>query len=186
MIDVNEVLELSAADEASRLWEASKEIYHAAPQDVSAILESLDLGIRAVEILGFHRIEPVRDKFPATIASHLEPPAPDVEVQRDAVEQPRCLGFRELLDLMSEEELPCVARDMHHGWEDRRCACMRGRALTNEAIGFSVGADDREQLLLLLAYRNRIFRYPPPVRIVVSEVVDSFPRLEELVKKLEA
>ena len=42
-----------------------------------------------------------------------------------------------------------------------------------------------QKLLLLSAYRVRIFRYPPPLRIVPEEILDAFPALECFVEKLQ-
>ncbi len=41
-------------------------------------------------------------------------------------------------------------------------------------------------LLLLAAYRNRLFRYPPPIRIVPAEISAAFPVLQGLVESLTA
>ena len=40
--------------------------------------------------------------------------------------------------------------------------------------------------MLLGAYRNRLFRLPPPVRIVPEEVVNAFPQLLDLAEHLFA
>ena len=72
-----------------------------------------------------------------------------------------------VLDLLSDDALECVAPGMHRGWEDRRFSCRRSRETASEAVGYRIPPDDREALLLLSAYRNRVFRLPPPVRVVV-------------------
>ena len=74
---------------------------------------------------------------------------------------------------------------MHRGWEDRRFSCARSRKVAIEAIGFTIDALARERLLLLAAYRNRLFHYPPPVSIEPGEVRDAFPALTDLMQRLE-
>ena len=94
------------------------------------------------------------------------------------------MQFTDILDLLSEEQLDCVGPKLHRGWEDRRFSCRRSRATAAEAIGLTVDAAERDRLLLLAAYRNRIFRYPPPIRIVPAEIVEAFPALAALVQSL--
>ena len=57
-------------------------------------------------------------------------------------------------------------------------------ASAQEALGFALGADQRDRLLLLSAYRNRIFRTPPPIRVVPAEIEAAFGDLEELIERL--
>jgi hypothetical protein len=52
------------------------------------------------------------------------------------------------------------------------------------ALGVWIGEVERRDLLLLSAYRNRIFRAPPPVRVVPGEILAAFDSLEELVRRL--
>ena len=42
----------------------------------------------------------------------------------------------------------------------------------------------RDDLLLLAAYRNRIFRYPPPVRVERARVLQAFDALSSLIQSL--
>ena len=54
------------------------------------------------------------------------------------------------------------------------------------ATGVTLDEKKREALVVIGAYRNRIFLLPPPVRIVADEVLDAFPALAELVDALFA
>jgi len=47
-----------------------------------------------------------------------------------------------------------------------------------------LGEEKRKNLILIGAYRNRIFRLPPPVWIIPDEVKGAFPTLIELVEDL--
>jgi hypothetical protein len=171
-----EQITLDAEEEARRLWQGASDARARAAEDLVALCEVLDLGLRAAEILLIHRLQSVRDKFPATIALQLETPDPALDVMRDAIAEPKAIQFTELLDLLSAEDLECVGPRLHRGWEDRVFSCRRSRTTASEAIGLTLTGPEREQLLLLSAYRNRIFRYPPPTRIRPADVPKEQPR----------
>ena len=179
-----ETITLGPLDEARRLWQGAVEARKSADEDVVALCNCLDLGLHAAEILVIHLLQPVKASFPATIGLGLETPDPEVDVYRDAISAPKALQFTDLLDLLSEEELECVGPRLHRGWEDRRFSCRRSRATSSEALGVTVGETQRNDLLLLAAYRNRIFRYPPPVRVERARVLRAFDALSELIESL--
>ncbi|HSG82694.1 MAG TPA: hypothetical protein VLC48_10610, partial [Gemmatimonadota bacterium] len=152
--------------------------------DLVSLCESLDLGLHAAEILVIHRLQSVKDQFPATIGLQLNMPEPQVDAHRDGISVPKTLEFIDVIDLLSDEELECVSPGLHRGWEDRRFSCRRSRTAAGEAVGLTLSAADQDKLLLLAAYRNRLFRSPPPVRVVPEEIVNGFPALERLVEGL--
>jgi hypothetical protein len=180
MSQLPDVIELGPEEEAARLWRGAKEAQEKASESLVAMCEALDLGLRAAEILVIHRLQPVKEHFPATIGIQLDRPSSDVEAHRDAVNIPNSLGFTAVLDLLSSEELECVSPGLHRGWEDRRFSCRRSRITAQDALGVVLGPEDRDQLLLLSAYRNRIFRSPPPVRVVRDEILGALPALNRL------
>jgi hypothetical protein len=184
MSEMSDIIHLEAEEEADRLWQGALKAQEAAAEDLVAMCQALDLGLRAAEILITHRLQPVKEQFPATIGIQLDTPSPEVEAHRDAVNVPNSLSFTAILDLLSGEELECVAPGLHRGWEDRRFSCRRSRVTAREALGVSLEEGEREQLLLLAAYRNRIFRSPPPVRVVRDEILGAFPALNRLVEGL--
>ena len=186
MTELAETIHLGPEDEARRLWAGAMEARETASVDFVSLCESLDLGLHAAEILVIQLLQPTKDQFPATIGAQLSLPAPEVDPVRDGIQIPRVLQFNEAIDLLSEEGLECVSPGMHRGWEDRRFSCGRSRATARAAIGLTLSADDQEQLLLLAAYRNRLFRCPPPVRVVPGEILGAFGRLERLVEGLLA
>ncbi len=99
---------------------------------------------------------------------------------------PKALQITEILDLLSADGLDCVAPRLHRGWEDRRFSCARSRKTAREATGVTLEKPEVDSLLLLAAYRNRLFRYPPPIRIVPAEILGAFPALRSLVERLTA
>ena len=184
MSELPQTVTLGPEEEAQRLWQGARDARGQAGDSLAALSESLDLGLRAAEILAVHRLRPIQGQFPATIGLLLDAPSPEVDVYRDAVSVPATLGFTELLDLLSEEALECVGPGLHRGWEDRVFSCRRSRKTAQEALGFSLAAGPRERLLLLSAYRNRIFRTPPPIRLVPAEIEAAFADLDELMERL--
>jgi hypothetical protein len=184
MRELAESIVLGPEEEASRLWGGAGEAFEKADRDLVSLCESLDLGIRAAEILVIQRLQPVKGDFPATIGLLLETPVADVDPIRDSVSAPKTLQFTDVLDLLSGEDLECASPGLHRGWEDRRFACARSRATAQGAVGLALDEEQRQKLLLLAAYRNRIFRYPPPVKIVPGEILSAFAALQSLVDRL--
>lgn len=184
MTPLAESIVLGPEEEATRLWNGALEAFGTAAEDLISLCESLDLGIRAAEILVLQRLQSVKGDFPATIGLLLESPAAEVDIARDAVSTERSLQFTDVLDLLSDDELACASPSLHRGWEDRRFACRRSRKTAQATVGVTLSEADREQLLLLAAYRNRIFRTPPPVRIQPGRILPAFSRLKSLVETL--
>lgn len=184
MSPLPDVIELSAEEEARRLWDGAVKARARADDDLVALCESVDLGLRAAELLVGSALEGVKSEFPATIALLLDRPEAEVDAHRDATNVPATLGFTEVLDLLSAGELECVAPGLHRGWEDRRFSCRRSRETAQQAMGVSLDGEARERLLVLTAYRNRLFRSPPPVRVLPGHILDAFGSLEDLMGKL--
>ncbi len=183
MSEKPEVILLGAEEEAERLWQGALRAQGSASDDFVALCEALDLGLRAAEILVTHKLQPLKDQFPATIGIQLETPSPEVDPERDAINVPNSLPFIAILDLLSGEEMDCVAPGLHRGWEDRRFSCRRSRVTAGEALGVTLTEEERHQLLVLAAYRNRIFRSPPPVQVNRGQVLEAFPALNKLMER---
>ncbi len=182
MNELPEIISLGPEDEAVRLWAGAEEAYERASVSLVSLCEFLDLGIRAAEILVIQRLQLTKQEFPATIAQQLDAPMPEVDTYRDAVAVPKVIQFNEMLDLLSADTLDCIGPRLHRGWEDRRFSCLRSRATGRKAVGVTLDRDTRDRLLLLAAYRNRVFHYPPPIRIVTSEILESHDALKQLVE----
>lgn len=185
MTSLPDSIVLGPLEEARRLWAAVPELERRASSDVVALCELLDLGLRTAEILVIQCLQGSKALFPATIALQLEMPDPEVDPYRDAVTVPKALQFGDIVDLLSAEDLECVGPRLHRGWEDRRFSCRRSRATAQQALGgFRLDAEQQRKLLLLAAFRNRIFRYSPPVRIAPPAILDAFDVLKLLNDKL--
>ncbi len=186
MSGLPDVIELDLQEEATRLWTGAKSAREAADEDIVALCESLDLGLHAAEIFVIRLLQPVRDRFPATIGLQLELPTAEVDPQRDGMTMPHALQFHDIVDLLSGEDLECVSPGLHRGWEDRRFSCRRSRVTAQTEIGVTLDAADQADLLVLAAYRNRLFRYPPPIRIVPAEITNAYGALVRLVEHLSS
>jgi hypothetical protein len=134
--------------------------------------------------MAIRRLQPLAGEFPATIAALLDSPPLEVDPERDLLNPPKSLRFVDVLDMLSESALSCISPQLHHGWEDRVVSCRRSRERAKRATGIVVPADQRDALMVIGAYRNRIFLLPPPVRIVPAKVVAAFPSLANLVEQL--
>ncbi len=177
---------LGPEEEADRLWAGSLAASKRAGEDLMALCEALDLGLHAAEILAIQQLQQVKSEFPATIALQLDTPDPEVEVARDSGTTPKALQFTDVIDLLSEESTDCVSAHLHRGWEDRRFSCRRSRATAQRAVGLTLERGERDKLLVLSAYRNRIFRDPPPVKIRPPMILDGYRVLEALMNRLRA
>ena len=76
MSEMPNIIHLEAEEEAGRLWQGAKRAQETAGGDFIAMCEALDLGLRAAEILVTHRLQPLKDQFPATIGIQLDTPSP--------------------------------------------------------------------------------------------------------------
>jgi hypothetical protein len=183
---LSEPIELGPEEEARRLWAGAERARADAATDLVALIQALDLGVHAAEVLVVQLLQPAKDRFPATIGAQLATPTPEVDPHRDGIHIPKVLQFTDAIDLLSDDGLDCVSPGMHRGWEDRRFACQRSRVVAREAVGVTLSAAEQAHLLLLAAYRNRLFRCPPPVRVVPGEIHDALPALDRLVRRLLA
>jgi len=186
MDELVDTVQLAPRDEADRLWKAAREAFAHGSESFVKLTEALDLGIRAAELYALLKLRPARHSYPATITALLEESPPEIHVDRDAIHVPRALEFLDILDMLSDEGLPCISRKLHRGWEDPWYSCMRSRETSQKAVQGALDQPARDQLLLLLACRNRIFRLPPPVAIPVTKVMEAVPTLERLVESLRS
>jgi len=177
---------LTPESEAERLWRRAEEAFIQAPGSIAQLCEAIDLGVRVVEIGVVSRLQPIRNQFPATIASLLESPPAEIDTMRDFVHPPKSLSYLDLIDMLSEEKLPCISPQLHRGWEDRIESCRRSRETTLSVIEFSLDEAERAPLMLLGAYRNRLFELPPPVKIIPSDVLGAYPSLATMAERLLA
>jgi len=142
---------------------------------------ALGWGWHAVGLLAYLRLQPRRQLFDAWLQDYLHEGEPPLQVDRDARwEERERLSFLELVDLLSEEHLPILKSEFYQGWQDRTSRCHGLRRQMAQIVGGSIGEDQRQQLLLLLAAYHRLIRRPADVELDPAAVRRAFPALVDL------
>jgi hypothetical protein len=151
----------------------------------TALKGALLWGWHAVALLAYVRLQPHREEFDAWVQDYLEPGEPGLNAERDARwENRQRLSSLELIDLLSEVDLPILKPEFYQGWQDRTSRCQTLRRKVAAVIRTSLNAGQREKLLLLLAGYHRLTRLPAGVRLDPSAVWQSFPALLDLLEIL--
>lgn len=142
-------------------------------------------GWHAVALLAYMRLQPQRQDFDAWIWDYLEEGEPALDVIRDSHwEERQRLSLLELLDILSEVDLPLLKPEFYQGWQDRTERCKTLRRQAAAITGTSIGGEQRDELLVLLAAYHRLLRFPVPVELAVEPVLEALPRLLDLVEAL--
>ena len=142
-------------------------------------------GWHAVGLLAYMRLQPQRKEFDAWIWDYLDEGEPALDVVRDSHwEERQRLSLLELLDILSEVDLPLLKPEFYQGWQDRTERCKTLRRQAAAITGFAIGAEQRDSLLVLLAAYHRLLRFPVAVELEVAPVLAAFPRLLDLVESL--
>ncbi len=112
-------------------------------------------------------------------------PEAQIHPERDAlVHAADFLAPIDVIDLLSEKGLPCVAPHLHRGWQDRQRSCLHARQVTTGAIGFWIGGEERSALMAGLAIVNRVALVPPPVQLDPDAIRDAYKPVLHLVERL--
>lgn len=146
---------------------------------------ALQLMLRAAQVLALVHIHKVKDSYPVTNQSLMNQPEAEIDVKRDSrIAHSEFIGFLEILDLFSDEFLPCVAAHIHRGWQDRTQSCREARKTTCNSAGFSLSDAEREGLSLSLAISNRVFCSPPPVNLDAEQISEALDSVLAFIKRL--
>lgn len=149
--------------------------------EVMALKGALGWGWHAIGLLAYLRLQPQQALFDPWLQDYLHEGEPQLQVERDARwEERERLSFLELLDLLSEESLSILKPEFYQGWQDRTSRCHNLRRQLAAVVGGSIGAEQRQQLLLLLAAYHRLIRLPARVELDTAAIRRAFPALLEL------
>jgi len=149
------------------------------------IKEILVWGWHTVSLLTYSRLLPERNSFDPWMQDYLQIGDPDFDVEKDAYwDDRRQLCLLEILDILSDVELPILKPEFYQGWQDKTVRCHELRSLIGKIIGTNISFDHREKLLFLLAVHNRIFHLPSEVTIDKKSIWETFPNLLDLIEKL--
>ena len=157
----------------------------AGSEDILNLKGALAWGWHAVGLLVYLRLQPKRDVFDAWVQDYLHEGEPMLDVERDARwEERERLSFLEILDLLSQVDLPILKPEFYQGWQDRTSRCRGLRRQVNALVGDGIQAEQRGRLLLLLAAYHRLIRLPVGISVEAEPVRDAFPALLDLVEML--
>ncbi len=163
----------------------SQELQQLHQNDFSALKGTLNWGWHAIGYLAYIRLQPARDRLDPWIQDYLHEGEPAVDVKRDARWEERDqLSLLEILDLLSETELPSLKPEFYQGWQDRISRCRGLRQKVTEIIGSSINEQQRDHLLLLLAVYHRLVRLPAEVSLDTNAIQNSLPALFDLAEML--
>lgn len=153
--------------------------------DPFALKEPVLWGWHAVGLLAYLRLQPARHTFDAWIQDYLHEGSLELNVERDAHwEERERLSLLELIDLLSQADLPSLKPEFYQGWQDRTVRCRNLRAKVEKVIGRSLDEEHRQDLLLLLAAYHRLIRLPAGVIVEADQVIKAFPALFDLIEML--
>jgi hypothetical protein len=159
------------------------ESWHAG--DPLALKGVLSWGWHAVAVLAYARLLPKRDTFDRWVQDYFQVGVPELQVERDAHwEERNHINLLELLDLLSAPELPSLKPEFYHGWQDRASRCQDLRRKAALAVGGALSAEQRAQLLLLLAAYNRLLRLSAQTALDPEAIRQSLPVLLQLLDLL--
>jgi hypothetical protein len=184
---------ITVADEelVSPAKNASDSLERVAEELASGIADAMGLkavltwGWHAIGLLAYARLQPNRDDFDAWLQAYLGDGEPTLVVERDAWwEERERLSFLEMIDLLSEEDLPILKPEFYQGWQDRTSRCRGLRRQAARLIGSAIGEAQRNDLLLLLSAYHRLIRLPVGVSLSVSPVRSALPALLDLAEAL--
>jgi len=146
---------------------------------------ALAWGWHVCGLLAYMRLKPARETFDAWMQDYLHEGTPALDVERDARwEERERLSILELLDLLSEENLPSLKPEFYQGWQDRASRCLWLRQQVKSLTGGSIDAAKRDRLLYLLAVYHRLIRLPAGVALATQPIIEAFPALFDLLEML--
>ena len=147
----------------------------------------LEAAFRAFHLLALSKLYRVKEQFPATNQGLMVVPEPQIHPERDAlVHAADFLAPIDVIDLLSETGLPCVAPYLHRGWQDRQRSCLHARQLAASAFGFWIGGEERGALMTGIAIVNRVALVPPPVQLDPAATREAYKPVLHLVERLAA
>ncbi len=174
----------NALDSLSRLEKCLKENRE---QQTVALKAVLAWAWHVIEILAFLKMQRERDSFDPWMQGYLVEGESSLRVDRDAFwEDTRHLSLIELLDILSERDLPILKPDFYQGWQDRTSRCHELRDLLKKIVGQSLGEEQRNELLYLLAIHNRLIHVHADVVFEPGRAWDALPKLLDLIEMLAA
>ncbi len=150
-----------------------------------ALAQAIDAGVRTIGLLAYEKLVIFKEEFPDNIQVLMALPDREIELARDAfISADDFISYIDLLDLISVEELPCIAPHLHRGWQDKTQSCREVRCIAVRAIGHTLDQSRRDRLLRAAAIQQRVFAVPAPVLLSTTETQQTLAALFDLLKRL--
>ncbi|MDJ0762693.1 MAG: hypothetical protein QNJ97_06850 [Myxococcota bacterium] len=165
MTSQDKPIRLSGTETAWLLLEVIDEQGSLRLNDLLKMAQALAVCVRASHLIAFDRLCEVQGAFPASIESLLDAPDPEIDADQAGVDLNDYLGMIDIVDLLSDAQLPCVAPRLHRGWQDKTQSCREARAIAQRALEMTIVRDFRGSLMGALAIFNRTSLVPGPVAI---------------------
>ncbi len=186
MSPVTQTTVTSAANALDSLERFATELERKRPETPLALKGMLTWGWHAVALLAYLRLQAQAREFDEWLWPYLDEGEPGLDVDRDSHwEERQRLSLLELVDILSEEDLPSLKPEFYQGWTDRTERCRTLRRQAAAIIGSSITAGQRDALLVLIAAYHRLIRFPVPVDLEVGPVLEALPKLVGLLEMFE-
>ncbi len=181
MNSTTNAIAISIQDAAEGLARLSR----AEDADPLARTVALDAGMRAAALAVAARVAPRLAEYPRTIQEHFAGSPAELVSTQDALVDPAAgLTFLDVIELLSDAALSCIAPRLYRGWQDRVQARRDARRITTEATGVVLDAGQRDALLAALALRNRVYALMPPLEVDSTLLDEADRAVGELLHRL--
>ncbi len=167
-------------DLAQRFFEIIESSNWTSGDDPVELSMAISLAMRATGLLALHRLENIAGEFPATIQTLLAGPT----ITEASVDSSEVLGFVDLVDLLSDKDLSCVAPNLHRGWQDKTQSCQNARTLVRRELNFSIDENMRGRLLHAAQANQRLFLLPDPAQLDLALLKPALLSLFDLATQL--
>lgn len=179
------LIELDDLTQAAQLLECLERTRLDKSESAVEVALALAMAVRSAQLLAFQHLAQVKDRFPAPIQAVLARPEAAVSLDRDLQGSTGdSLSFANILDLLSEKDLPCISMGLHRGWQDKRQSCRQARGVTCTAVGFYLNKEERDHLLMASVLLSRTLEMPLPARVDLDELRGAVRRVLALITRL--
>lgn len=175
----------SVANALDSLVRLEQELRNTSPENPVTFKGVLAWGWHATVLLVYMRLLPARDQLDPWLWDYVTEGELALDLERDAWwEDRQRLSLLEMIDILSETESPILKPEFYQGWQDRTTRCQTLRSQAASVIGSSIGPDQRDGLLWLLAAYHRLLRLPVAVELAGEPIAGALPHLFDLMESL--
>ncbi|UCF37485.1 MAG: hypothetical protein JSU96_01020 [Acidobacteriota bacterium] len=151
---------------------------------IGGLKAGLFWGWHAVGLLFYSRIFPRRKDFDPWVQDYFKTWSDEPNASQALVEGGSQLSLMQILDLLSEAELPSLQPEFYQGWRDRTARCVELRNKVASITGVTVSAAQREELLFLAAVDHHLVASPVDTVLDLDRIRGSLVKLIDLLELL--